>query len=158
MGCVGGECRPSTEHPSIRCTMHAALSAKATMEKQGWVCINEYGSETATAVDAAFFDTVAAVQLAGVTLQRWMAGWDAKKEVPIYGIWAPRPVAAIIAVCEGKLKRNELAQVLKEAKINTPFVQALDAAWRLGGREAVVMIITDQLPHIAAEINRTTGG
>lgn len=128
------------------------------MEKQGWVCINEYGSEAATAVDAAFFDTVAAVQLAGVTLQRWMAGWDAKKEVPIYGIWAPRPVAAIIAVCEGKLKRNELAQILKEAKINAPFVQALDAAWRLGGREAAAVVIVDALPHIAAEINRSIGG
>lgn len=156
--CSGGICHPSVENASRRCTMHAAIAAKTSMEKQGWVCINEYGGEAAQAVDANFLDIVAAVQLAGVTLQRWMAGWDAKKEVPIYGIWAPRPVAAILAVCEGKVKRNELVQVLKEAKINTQFVQALDAAWRLGGREATVAIIADTLPHIAAEINRTVGG
>lgn len=63
--CIGGQCQPSIERPSIRCTMHAAISARETMEKQGWVCINEYGNDTAKAVDAAFLDAVGAVQKPG---------------------------------------------------------------------------------------------
>lgn len=157
-GCIGGECHPSVAAASVRCQMHAAISAKETMEKQGWVCINEYGHDTAQAVDSAWLDQVQAVHMAGVTLQKWMAGWDATKQVPLYGIWAPRPVAAILAVCQGKIKRDALAQVLKESKINAPFVQALDAAWRLGGHDAALEIIKDQLPQIARQLNQTIRG
>ncbi len=157
MSCVGGTCQPSVHAPSIRCVKHACLWAKTTMEKRGWVCINEYGSEASEAVDRGFISMLSAVQEAKVDLQRWMAGWDEKRGTPIFGVWAPRAVAAIIGATQGKVSPEALAKAFIQAKLNPSFAAAVDAAWRMGGVESASQIIAAELPAVAAEINGSVG-
>lgn len=123
------------------------------METRGWVCVNEYGTEAAKDIDLTFIHTLEAVQLAGVELQRWMAGWDDKRGVPLFGIWAPKAVAAILGTIGGKVNAKVLSQAFKAAKLNPGFAEAVDAAWRLGGVDSALAIISSELPHIAAELN-----
>lgn len=152
--CVPGSC----QLPAIRCMRHAALYAQHTMIKQGWVCIDEYGTESAKAVDGTFLDILHAVQIAGVTLQRWMCGWDEARGTVKLGVWAPKAVAAIVGTIAGKVSPAEMASALKEAKTNAAFAGAVDASWRMGGAAAALEIIAAELPHLAQAINKTVQG
>ncbi len=151
--CAAGQCQGR----AIRCGKHGAIWAKETMEKQGWVCINEYGLDVAVAVDNTFIRTLEAVQLAGVEMQRWVTGWDHKRGSPMFGVWAPKAVAAILGAVAGKLDAKSLAVAFKKAKLNPEFAAAVDAAWRLGGSQAAVDIISAELPTIAWQINQSVG-
>lgn len=150
MSCIGGQC-----HGGTRCAMHASLWAKEAMELRGWVCVTEYGAEASRMVDLEFIKTLEAIKMAGVDMQRWMAGWDQKRGEPIYGVWAPKPVAAILGCMAGRGDAKALAEALQHAKVSRDFAAAIDAAWRMGGTESALEIIRAELPHLADKINQT---
>lgn len=135
---------------------HASLWAKYTMEKRGWVCINEYGAEAAEKVDLSFIRALEAVQLAKIDLQRWMAGWDSKRGTPIMGVWAPKLAAAIIGALSGTTaSAASIARAFATAKVSPTFAVAVDAAWRMGGVTAARELIAAELPDLARDINAT---
>lgn len=123
------------------------------MEKRGWVLLTEYFTDKGEPVTAEFFDMAKAVNLAGVDMQRWLAGWDHQRGTPVYGIWAPRVAAAILGTCSGRLSAESLARVLRQGKMDADFAGAIDAAWRLGGKAAVDDVLRDVLPALVPEIN-----
>lgn len=122
------------------------------MEDRGWVCVHDYGTDAAEAVDGAFLDVVKAVHEAGVDMQRWLTGWDDKRGTPRMGIWAPRIPAAVIATLTGKVDVQRLTEILHMSKSDPEFIHAVDAAWRLGGREAAMELFLTQYPRIAQAI------
>lgn len=116
------------------------------------MCVHDYGTEAAEAVDTAFLDIVRAVHDAGVEMQRWMTGWDDRRGVPRMGVWAPRIPAAVMSTLAGKVSREKLTEVLHMAKTDREFIDAVDAAWKLGGREAALELFMTQFPRIAQAI------
>lgn len=155
--CVGGQCSPRLPNGlhNIHCARHGARYARAVMEKQGWVCIQEYGGPEPTSGE--FLDMVRAVHDAGVDLQRWMAGWDETRGTPSFGIWAPKVAAAILGTMAGTLDQRGLTEALRASKLDPAFANAVDAAWRLGGKDAAKELILGELPHLAHCIPRYRG-
>lgn len=153
---MGGPCSGGRCSGSVRCARHAALYSRWIMEKQGWVCIAEYGDTTKPATPE-FLDMVKAVNEAGTDMQHWTCGWDDERGRPLYGIWAPRVAAAILGVVMGKdhgvqFARMSVAQLknaLVAATIDQDFVQAVDAAYRLGGRSAARDVVLEHVPKLA---------
>lgn len=147
--CVGGQCSGGGV---IMCGRHGSERAVQVMTDRGWVLIDEYG-DSSKELEPHFLSMVHAVQLAGVELERWFAGWDHPKQVPKYGVWAPRVVAAILGLLAKRLAVPQLVQALKAAKIDPQFAAAVDAAWRFGGAAASDAMVVERLPQLAEQIN-----
>lgn len=146
--CIGGTCGGPT-----RCAKHACIHARKVMDDRGWVLMEEYGSSVSKEVDARFCRVLEAVVGAGVELTRWIAGWDTQRGEPMFGIWAPRPVAAIINAMSGRdASAKSMLAAFHQTKVNPQFAAAVDAAWRIGGHEAAVQVIAAELPQLAQEL------
>lgn len=148
--CVGGTCFPQKVdrgHPSIRCPRHAALWNKEHMEAQGWVCISEWG-DTPKPATSEWLDMVRAVHAAGADMQQGAVDWDDQKRTARLGVWAPRVVAAVLGTMAGKTSVQELTGALRASKLNQEFGMAVDAAYKLGGREAAHAVILDNMSTI----------
>lgn len=148
MTCMLGQCYPNAMQAQVRCGKHAALYEVRAMEDRGWVPVATYADGINRRLDDHFMDMVRGVQMASLDMQRGLVGWDDDTNLPQFGIWAPRVVAVTLSLCGDILSAEDLAEVLRAAKVDQDFIQAVDAGYRMGGNDAAMEMIKARMPRL----------